>query len=103
MPVRGAIVAKREGREIVRDRLRELALKLGNWVERGEVLARDESSAQETAYSLLGALELGDERREAPPLVHDVLFLGAAEQPEGDAAAGEASEARSPHAARPRR
>jgi hypothetical protein len=55
------------------------------------------------AYSLLGALELGDERREPPPLVHDVLSLGAAEQPEGDAAAGEASEARSPHAARPRR
>ena len=103
MPVIGVIVAKREGREIAPDRLRELALKLGDRVERGEVLARDEPSAQETAYSLLGALELGDERREPPLLVHDVLSPGAAPQPEGDAAADEASEARSPQVARPRR
>jgi hypothetical protein len=102
MPAMGVLVARREGREIASDRLRELAPKLRYQVKRGVVLARNEPSAQETAFSLLGALELGEERRESPPLVHDMLSPGAAELPEGDTAADEASEARSPPAAGPR-
>jgi hypothetical protein len=103
MPVMGVLVAKREGREIAPNRLRDLALKLGDRVKRGAVLGRDEPSAKKTAYPLMGAPELGDERRESPPLVDDVLSPGAAEQPEGDTAADEAPERRSPQAARPRR